>query len=113
MIDPLEGGLRGAPEFPNAPFMEALWLNWLATGNVGYRDAVLDSLRHMLNGGIYDHIGGGLCRYSTDAEWLVPHFEKMLYDNALLIRLANWAYRRDRRYFVSDSNRKNGRLACS
>ncbi len=46
----------------------------------------------MLNGGIYDHVGGGLCRYSTDAEWLVPHFEKMLYDNAMLIRLANWAF---------------------
>ncbi len=92
MIDPLEGGLRGAPKFPNAPFMEALWLNWLATGNVGYRDAVLDSLRHMLNGGIYDHIGGGLSRYSTDASWQIPHFEKMLYDNALLVRLATWAY---------------------
>ena len=57
-----------------------------------HRDAVLLSLRPMLNGGIYDHIGGGLCRYSTDADWLVPHFEKMLYDNAMLIRLANWAY---------------------
>jgi uncharacterized protein len=92
MIDHDTGGLRGAPKFPNAPFMETLWLSWLTTGNSIHRDAVLDSLRHMLNGGIYDHIGGGLSRYSTDALWLIPHFEKMLYDNAQLIRLANWAY---------------------
>ncbi len=92
MIDREEGGLRGAPKFPNAPFMEALWLNWLTTGNAAHRDAVLSSLRHMLNGGIYDHVGGGLSRYSTDASWLIPHFEKMLYDNAQLIRICNWAY---------------------
>ena len=88
MIDQSRGGLRGAPKFPNAPFMQTLWLSWLETGESSHRDAVLLSLRHMLNGGIYDHIGGGLCRYSTDADWLVPHFEKMLYDNAMLIRLA-------------------------
>ena len=92
MIDQSRGGLRGAPKFPNAPFMQTLWLNWLEAGEPAHRDAVLLSLRHMLNGGIYDHVGGGLCRYSTDAEWLVPHFEKMLYDNAMLIRLANWAF---------------------
>jgi uncharacterized protein YyaL (SSP411 family) len=92
MIDQQRGGLRGAPKFPNAPFMHTLWLSWLETGQASHRDAVLLSLRHMLNGGIYDHVGGGLCRYSTDAEWLVPHFEKMLYDNAMLIRLANWAF---------------------
>ena len=53
---------------------------------------MLNSLQHMLNGGIYDHLGGGLSRYSTDASWLIPHFEKMLYDNAQLIRFCNWAY---------------------
>lgn len=92
MIDNDLGGLRGAPKFPNAPLMQTLWLSWLQTGNEGHRDAVVTSLRHMLGGGIYDHIGGGLSRYSTDAEWLVPHFEKMLYDNAQLLRMANWAY---------------------
>jgi uncharacterized protein YyaL (SSP411 family) len=92
MIDRDLGGLRGAPKFPNAPFMLALWLSWLRDGNSSHRDAVLVSLERMLAGGIYDHIGGGLSRYSTDAEWLVPHFEKMLYDNAQLIRLCNWAY---------------------
>jgi uncharacterized protein YyaL (SSP411 family) len=92
MIDRDLGGLRGAPKFPNAPFMQALWLSWLRDGNATHRDDVLISLEHMLAGGIYDHIGGGLSRYSTDAEWLVPHFEKMLYDNAALIRSCNWAY---------------------
>ncbi|HEV2504745.1 MAG TPA: thioredoxin domain-containing protein [Mesorhizobium sp.] len=92
MIDWNEGGLKGAPKFPNAPFMTTLWLSWLQTGNTTHRDAVLLSLRKMLAGGIYDHVGGGLCRYSTDADWTVPHFEKMLYDNAQLLRMANWAY---------------------
>ena len=92
MIDAERGGLRGAPKFPNAPFMQTLWLAWLAEGRADCRDAALLSLRRMLDGGIYDHVGGGLSRYSTDAEWLVPHFEKMLYDNAQLIRMANWAY---------------------
>lgn len=92
MIDRDLGGLRGAPKFPNAPFMHTLWLSWLRDGVASHRDAVLISLEKMLAGGIYDHIGGGLSRYSTDAEWLVPHFEKMLYDNAQLIRLCNWAY---------------------
>jgi uncharacterized protein YyaL (SSP411 family) len=92
MIDPDKGGLKGAPKFPNMSLMSTLWLNWLETGNRQNRDSVLESLTHMLNGGIYDHVGGGLCRYSTDADWLVPHFEKMLYDNAQLIRLCNWAF---------------------
>lgn len=92
MIDPVHGGLKGAPKFPNAPFMNALWLNWIAHGNAAHRDACLLSLDKMLDGGIYDHIGGGLCRYSTDAEWMVPHFEKMLYDNALLLRAACQAF---------------------
>ncbi|MER8864657.1 thioredoxin domain-containing protein [Mesorhizobium sp. M0751] len=92
LIDRDLGGLRGAPKFPNAPFMQSLWLSWLRDGTASHRDAVLLSLEKMLAGGIYDHIGGGLSRYSTDAEWLVPHFEKMLYDNAQLIRLCNWAY---------------------
>ncbi|PDQ17779.1 thioredoxin domain-containing protein [Mesorhizobium sanjuanii] len=92
IIDRDLGGLRGAPKFPNAPFMQTLWLSWLRDGVASHRDAVLISLEKMLAGGIYDHLGGGLSRYSTDAEWLVPHFEKMLYDNAQLIRLCNWAY---------------------
>ena len=78
-----------------------------------HRDAVLLSLRHMLNGGIYDHIGGGLCRYSTDAEWLVPHFEKMLYDNAMLIRLANWAFAETGEQLFRDRIETHYRLAAA
>lgn len=92
MVDRDLGGLKGAPKFPNAPFMLTLWLSWLRDGNASHRDDVLVSLEQMLSGGIYDHIGGGLSRYSTDAEWLVPHFEKMLYDNAELIRFCTWAF---------------------
>ncbi|MBX9464978.1 MAG: thioredoxin domain-containing protein [Aquamicrobium sp.] len=91
-IDPAKGDLRGAPKFPNAPFMNALWANWLQHGVSAHRDSVITSLHKMLSGGIYDHLGGGLCRYSVDDRWLVPHFEKMLYDNAQLVDLATSAF---------------------
>src|SRR5690606_31405559 len=92
LIDKDNGGIAGAPKFPNAPLMDILRLDRQRNGTAAARDAVLASLRSMLAGGIYDHLGGGLCRYSTDAHWLVPHFEKMLYDNAQLVDLAGWAY---------------------
>jgi uncharacterized protein len=57
------------------------------TGDNAARDAVLLTLRRMAEGGLYDHLGGGFCRYSTDAQWTIPHFEKMLYDNGPLLRL--------------------------
>ncbi len=92
MIDMDKGGIRGAPKFPNSPLLSILRLAWFTSGKAEHRDAVLFSLGEMLKGGIYDHVGGGLSRYSTDSDWLVPHFEKMLYDNAQLIDLAGWAY---------------------
>ncbi|ASV86024.1 thioredoxin-like family protein [Ochrobactrum quorumnocens] len=92
MFDPVRGGINGAPKFPNTPFMDALWLSWLYNRQATHRDMFLLSLKTMLQGGIYDHLGGGLCRYSVDADWLVPHFEKMLYDNAQVIRHATYAY---------------------
>jgi len=92
MFDPIRGGIDNAPKFPNAPFMDALWLSWLYNHQTTHRDSFLLSLRTMLQGGIYDHLGGGLSRYSVDADWLVPHFEKMLYDNAQVIRHATYAY---------------------
>ncbi len=94
LIDLSKGGLSGAPKFPNAPFMDTLWLSLLRNGDIAHRDAFLTSLKTMLQGGIYDHLGGGLSRYSVDDNWLVPHFEKMLYDNAQLIRHATYAYGR-------------------
>ncbi|WP_025029316.1 thioredoxin domain-containing protein [Nitratireductor aquibiodomus] len=88
MIDHKAGGLRGAPKFPNVPFMRVLWLS----DDPAHRTAVVQSMTSMLAGGIYDHVGGGLARYSTDDNWLVPHFEKMLYDNAQLLRMLCWIY---------------------
>jgi uncharacterized protein YyaL (SSP411 family) len=84
-IDPDNGGIGGAPKFPHAPTLELMWRGWKRTGNAQLRDAVVLSLTRMSQGGIYDHLGGGFARYTVDAEWLVPHFEKMLYDNAQLL----------------------------
>lgn len=86
-IDPIDGGLKGAPKFPMPSAFLFLWRAWRRTGNARMRDAFFDTLNHMSQGGIYDHLGGGFARYSTDDRWLVPHFEKMLYDNAQLIEL--------------------------
>jgi uncharacterized protein YyaL (SSP411 family) len=91
-FDPVHGGISGAPKFPNPSILELLWRAWIRTGNAAARDAVLLALDKMSQGGIYDHLGGGYARYSTDAEWLVPHFEKMLYDNAQLLELLTWAW---------------------
>ena len=91
MIDMDKGGIRGAPKFPNVPLLSVLRLARHDLCKAEHRQAVLYSLSEMLKGGIYDQVGGGLSRYSTDSDWLVPHFEKMLYDNAQLIDLAGWA----------------------
>lgn len=87
LVDPYQGGTAGAPKFPQPVFFNLLWRAYRRTGSVMFRDAVLVTLDNLCDGGIYDHLGGGFARYSTDAVWLVPHFEKMLYDNALLIEL--------------------------
>ena len=86
-VDLVKGGIGGAPKFPQAPVMNLLWRAHLRTGDGRYREAVLLSVTRMIQGGIYDHLGGGLARYATDADWLIPHFEKMLYDNAELLSL--------------------------
>ena len=88
-IDPEHGGVGGAPKFPQPFLLELLWRAWLRTGDDRHRDAVTYTLARMVQGGIYDHLGGGIARYSVDERWLVPHFEKMLYDNARLIELLN------------------------
>jgi uncharacterized protein len=86
-VDQLHGGIGTAPKFPQAGILELLWRAWKRTGEPPYREAVVKALDAMSEGGIYDHLGGGYARYSTDARWLVPHFEKMLYDNAELVDL--------------------------
>jgi uncharacterized protein len=86
-VDQLHGGIGTAPKFPQTAILELLWRAWRRTSQAPYRDAVVKALDAMCQGGIYDHLGGGFSRYSTDARWLVPHFEKMLYDNAELVDL--------------------------
>jgi uncharacterized protein YyaL (SSP411 family) len=77
--DSVHGGFGGAPKFPQAPVLEFLMAH-------GEAPMALQTLRSMAGGGIFDQVGGGFARYSVDAQWRVPHFEKMLYDNALLAR---------------------------
>jgi len=86
-VDQLHGGIGTAPKFPQTGILEVLWRAWKRSGEAPYRDAAVKALDAMCQGGIYDHLGGGFSRYSTDARWLVPHFEKMLYDNAELVDL--------------------------
>jgi uncharacterized protein YyaL (SSP411 family) len=90
-FDPLEGGLAGAPKFPQPPILKLLWKTWAREGDSALKQAVELTLRRMSQGGIYDHLGGGYARYSVDAKWLVPHFEKMLYDNAQILDLLTLA----------------------
>ncbi len=86
------GSFKGAPKFPNPVVMDVLWRAFRRTGDDDFRRAVTVTLTHLCQGGIYDHVGGGFARYSVDAQWLVPHFEKMLYDNALLLRALSIAH---------------------
>ena len=92
MWDSENGGMRGAPKFPMSPLLDHLWRSALRTGNAEYKDAVLATLRSHCQGGIYDHVGGGFARYSVDAQWMIPHFEKMLSDNGQLLNLLTLAY---------------------
>jgi len=91
-IDNRFGGFDGAPKFPQAMNLEVLLRHHKRTGDRAALSGVELTCRQMANGGIYDQLGGGFARYSVDEYWLVPHFEKMLYDNALLARLYLEAY---------------------
>ncbi|MCB1435928.1 MAG: thioredoxin domain-containing protein [Rhodobiaceae bacterium] len=93
ITDFTHGGMMGAPKFPQVPFLELLWRLFERGADARCRSGVLTTLDHMCMGGIYDHLGGGFSRYSVDALWLVPHFEKMLYDNALLLDFLTTVWR--------------------
>ena len=85
--DSINGGIGGAPKFPNT-FVFSLFLRaFAAEGDESMAEMVRHTLKKMVRGGIYDQVGGGFHRYSVDERWLIPHFEKMLYDNALLARI--------------------------
>lgn len=86
-FDKTNGGFRGAPKFPPSMSLEFLLRYWHRTGDKAALEIVEFTARKMAEGGIYDQLGGGFHRYAVDAIWLVPHFEKMLYDNAQLIRV--------------------------
>ncbi len=85
--DPEHGGIGSAPKFPQTYVLENLWRSYCRTGKEPLAEIVVKALTAMSQGGLYDHLGGGYARYSTDAAWLAPHFEKMLYDNALILDL--------------------------
>jgi uncharacterized protein YyaL (SSP411 family) len=85
-FDPIYGGFGRAPKFPNSMALSFLLRCWKRTGSKKALEMVEKTLEKMASGGIYDHLGGGVHRYSVDERWLIPHFEKMLYDNALLSR---------------------------
>ena len=93
-MDPVYGGFPGAPKFPMAMALDFLWRGHLRTGSAEMATTVTVALDRMSQGGIYDHLGGGFSRYATDEAWLIPHFEKMLYDNALLIGVLTNAWLR-------------------
>jgi uncharacterized protein YyaL (SSP411 family) len=84
-FEPVWGGFGGAPKFPHALDLRLLLRHWKRTRDPTVLEMVTRTLDHMAHGGIYDQLGGGFHRYSTDEQWLIPHFEKMLYDTALLV----------------------------
>lgn len=100
-FDPVHGGFGGAPKFPHPTSLERLLRQWAASVRCGEPDrqaetVALFTLRQMALGGIYDQLGGGFYRYSVDAEWQIPHFEKMLYDNGPLLALYGQAWQATR-----------------
>jgi uncharacterized protein YyaL (SSP411 family) len=100
--DPDQGGFGHAPKFPQPMALEFLLRDWRRTGNDNALTIVAQTLEHMARGGIYDQLGGGFARYSTDDEWLAPHFEKMLYDNAQLARAYLMGYQATDNAFFKD-----------
>lgn len=94
--DPVNGGLQGAPKFPQCSVLEFLWRAGARTNDDRFFAATTLTLTRMSQGGIYDHLGGGYARYSVDDRWLVPHFEKMLYDNAQILDLLALDYARSK-----------------
>jgi uncharacterized protein YyaL (SSP411 family) len=90
------GGMTGAPKFPSVPQLKLVMRAFLRSGIPQFWQVVATSLDAMCRGGIYDHVGGGFSRYATDERWIVPHFEKMLYDNSQLIEILTLAWQHNR-----------------
>jgi uncharacterized protein len=105
-MDRENGGLRGTQKFPNASLLLLLWRRGLQAGNERYHRSVTHTLTRMCLGGIFDHVGGGFSRYTVDKRWLVPHFEKMLYDNAQLLELLSLAWQKTGAQLFEDAARE-------
>ncbi|MHC1706343.1 MAG: thioredoxin domain-containing protein [Bacteroidales bacterium] len=101
-FDREEGGMKGAPKFPMPVQHEFLLRYYHHTHEEDYKNFVIHSLLKMAKGGIYDQLGGGFARYSTDSKWKVPHFEKMLYDNAQMVRLYTEAWQLTKEEYLKD-----------
>lgn len=111
-IDKVHGGFGGAPKFPNTYSLELMLRHYKQSGDEAHLKDVTFTLRKMAGGGIYDQLAGGFHRYSVDAEWAVPHFEKMLYDNAALPP-STWAPgRRPATPSSGESPRRPWRTSC-
>src|SRR5581483_3938586 len=95
-IDWTHGGIGDAPKFPQVGILTLIWRGYLRTGIEAMRNAITLTLDNIAQGGIYDHLGGGFARYAVDRRWLVPHFEKMLYDNAQLVELLTHVWQETR-----------------
>jgi len=102
IVDRKYGGIGKAPKFPQTAIFELLWRAHRRGLGETFAGAVTRTLDHMCAGGIYDHLGGGFARYSTDKEWLAPHFEKMLYDNAQMIELLTLVWQETRNPFYEE-----------
>jgi uncharacterized protein len=100
LFDPVHGGFGEGPKFPAVPPLSLMLRQAVRKKDQALQDNVLLQLRRMAAGGLYDHLGGGFHRYSVDGEWKIPHFEKMLYDNAQLVRiyLDGWRLTREERF---------------
>lgn len=97
VFDGRYGGFEPAPKFPHPTYVNRLMRHWLSTALSGQADhrameIVASTLVHMADGGVFDHLGGGFFRYSVDEQWMIPHFEKMLYDNAALLAVYSSAW---------------------
>jgi len=92
-FDAVDGGFGGAPKFPHPFELEFCLRRYAARADKSALEIATATLTHMAEGGIYDQLGGGFCRYSVDAQWTIPHFEKMLYDNAALLAVYADAWR--------------------
>ena len=99
-FDPMHGGFGESQKFPTVPPLNVMLRQSVRKADPSLREKVLQQLRTMAAGGIYDHVGGGFHRYAVDVEWKVPHFEKMLYDNAQLVHLYldGWRLTKEERF---------------